>query len=206
VTKSRRRPGLASSGVKELPLKDKRLSLDETAEQSRHRLTSMRMMRDETGKLVERRVNLGESPLGWLSRRKDTNGEPFLAAYHVEAGDRLRSDFTKGQMTPMVTQNWGALPRDKSKASASSNLSLSEVAMAARQRYEKAIKAMGPDLADVVVRTCCYLQGMEAAEKAHGWPARSGKVVLKLALDRLAEYYGLNLSGKRNRKTRVWRS
>lgn len=199
MTKRKQKPGLGK-------LKDRRLTLDETPIQSRHRLTGSRMMRSDQGELVECRVNLGESPLGWLSHRKDTNGQPFLAAYHVEAGDRLRADFTKGQVTPVMTQNWGAVPRDKNRAGPSAGLTLGEASLAARQRFEKAVQAMGPDLADIVVRTCCYLQGMEAAEKEHGWPARSGKVILKLALDRLANHYGLELGGSRNRKQRVWKA
>jgi len=205
MTKRRRRPGLAVAGVKTQKASDPRLTLDETAQQSRHRLTGTRMIREDNGNLVERRVNMGESPLGWLARRKDATGRAFLEDYHVEAGDRLRADFTKGKSTPVVTQNWGAVPRDKTRAGPTDMLSLSEAALAARQRFERAVNAMGPDLADMAVRACCHLQGMEAAEKERGWPARSGKVVLKLALERLAAHYGLTLAGRRTRTRRAWR-
>jgi hypothetical protein len=42
-----------------------------------------------------------------------------------------------------------------------------------------------------LLRVCCFLEGIESAEKALGWPSRSGKLVLGLALDRLARHYGL---------------
>jgi hypothetical protein len=41
----------------------------------------------------------------------------------------------------------------------------------------------------VLYRLVCLNEGMETAEQALGWPARSGRVVLTLALDRVAEFY-----------------
>jgi hypothetical protein len=43
----------------------------------------------------------------------------------------------------------------------------------------------------VLWRIVCAGEGMETAERALGWPARAGRVVLTLALDRLADFYGL---------------
>jgi hypothetical protein len=50
---------------------------------------------------------------------------------------------------------------------------------------------LGPGLADVALRTCCFLEGLETTERRMGWSARSGKVVLKIALQRLAAHYGI---------------
>jgi hypothetical protein len=43
----------------------------------------------------------------------------------------------------------------------------------------------------VLVHICCELKGLEEAEKANGCPQRAGKVVLQIALTRLAKQYGL---------------
>jgi hypothetical protein len=52
---------------------------------------------------------------------------------------------------------------------------------------------------------CCYLTGLEAAERAKGWPQRSAKIVLQIALDRLAEHYGLAVRAPSRVKMRAWR-
>jgi len=41
----------------------------------------------------------------------------------------------------------------------------------------------------MVLRCCCYLEGLETAEKKMGWSARSGKIVLRIALYRLRRHY-----------------
>jgi hypothetical protein len=59
----------------------------------------------------------------------------------------------------------------------------------ARRRFEGAVAAAGPGLSDILWRVVCSGEGMREAETALGWPARAGKLVLVLALDRIADYY-----------------
>ena len=54
-------------------------------------------------------VNLAESPLAWLRRRKDRDGEPMISQAEFDAGERLRADFWFAQMTPRVTMNWSTV-------------------------------------------------------------------------------------------------
>jgi hypothetical protein len=61
----------------------------------------------------------------------------------------------------------------------------------AKQRFEAAIAAAGNGLSDILWRVVCAGEGMREAETALGWPVRAGKLVLTLALDRVADHYRL---------------
>ncbi len=130
-----------------------------------------------------------ESPITSLARRKDRNGKPFLSEELVTAGERLREDFEIAQMGPRTTQNWdkfltSGVHEDKHWTSTND-----AGPSAAKDRVMFALKELGPGLADVVLRCCCYQEGLEQAEKKMGWSARSGKVVLRIALQRLRRHY-----------------
>lgn len=145
-----------------------------------------------TGKPEATVVNLGESPIGWLTKRKGPDGKPFLTPEEVEAAEKLRNDFEQAQMGPSIAQNWTKFltPGDKYSGTPVPG-NAGDGAMMARDRFMKALSVIGPGLADVAMRTCCFLEGLEACERRMGWSARSGKVVLKLALQRLADHYEL---------------
>ncbi len=160
--------------------------------QAQHRLSTRRQIRLGSEEIVVE-VNDGESPLGWLRRRKGGDGKPLLSESQFEAGERLRRDFTIGQMTPRVTADWSrpisggaGRPRDPAE--------IAHHALAARQRVSQAVGAVGPGLSDILLSVCCHLQGLEAAERGFGWPKRAGKLVLQIALDRLAAHYGIEES------------
>jgi hypothetical protein len=131
-----------------------------------------------------------ESPLDWLRRRRDGNGRPLIGEAAFAAGERLRRDFTFGQMTPRVTVNWDASGVGAGPSGGRGPAELSDNALAARQRLQHALGAVGPELRGVLLDVCCFLKGIEEVERERGWPPRSAKVVLGLALERLARHYG----------------
>lgn len=136
-------------------------------------------------------VNDAESPLAWLARRKGPDGKPFLAPAQFEAGERFRRDVEQAKILQRVTANWEASIA-ASRRGADAGVAVTEVAMDARKRLTRAYDAVGPDLAGLLTDVCGYLKGLEIVESERGWPARSGKVVLKIALDRLARHYGID--------------
>jgi hypothetical protein len=138
-------------------------------------------------------VNEGESPLGWLKSRKDRNGRPLIAEEQFQAGERLRADYWFAHLSPRVTANWSAcVPSERGRRSAPANpAALRDEVIAAKERVMRALMAVGPEVSGVLVDICCELKGLEEAEKENGWPQRAGKVVLQIALTRLAKHYGL---------------
>ena len=128
-------------------------------------------------------VNVAESPLGWLLAHGHVTRRQF------DAGERLRSDWERAQLAPRVTMAWDAAPVARGRGGASAGMDLNGAQLDARRRFDQAIAAAGPGLADILWRIVCAGEGMRDAETALGWPARAGKVVLTLALDRIADYY-----------------
>lgn len=135
-------------------------------------------------------VNLAESPLAQIARRKARDGRPFLSAVEVAAGERLRADFTRGQLMPRLGANWQAVAAGgRRSGGAGGQAELTDAAIAARRRVERALDAVGPELAGVLVDVCCFLKGLETVEMERQWPARSAKIVLKAALGALSRHY-----------------
>ena len=143
-------------------------------------------------------VNTSESPLAWLAGRKDADGKPMLSTDMLQAGERLRRDFETGQMGERVTSQWGAsiMPGSRRRSGvADHGLNRSERALAARQRVWRALQHVGPGLSSILLEVCCLASGLEAAERHLKWPKRSGRLVLLIALERLAQHYGYEQTG-----------
>lgn len=128
-------------------------------------------------------VNVAESPIAWLAARG------HLTQAQLDAGERLRADYERAGLAARVTMRWDAAPPAKSRGGArAADASLARID--AHRRFHAALEAAGPGLADICWRVICAGEGIAGAEKGLGWPTRSGKLVLGLALDRLARFYG----------------
>jgi len=128
-------------------------------------------------------VNLTESPLGWLFSRG------FVTRRQFDAGERLRADWERAQLSPRVTMAWDRAPISRARGGQRVLAEPTGAQIDAKRRFEAAVSSAGPGLADILWRVVCAGEGMREAETALGWPARAGKLVLTFALDRVAEYY-----------------
>jgi len=164
-----------------------------------HQDRQSRIIKDPQGITVSVQSNETESPLGWMRARKDKSGKPLLSPEQFAAGERIRQDFTMAQMSARVTSSWEFTNPigQKVNSQAEGSLEVSERALAAKQRFFAAIDYLGPEMSGIIYEVCCMASGLEAAERQLGWPRRSAKLVLTIALAKLCEHYGLVRSDKK---------
>ncbi|MBF9232033.1 ATPase [Microvirga sp. BT350] len=152
------------------------------------------------------RIDAEESPLDWLRRRKGRDGEPMIDAASYQAGERLRTDIMLAGLLPGVTARWDAMPKSGGPVSPAD---ATDRMVAARQRLRSAFDAVGADFSDLLVDLCGFLKGLELIERERHWPARSAKIVVRLALARLAEHYGIETAARgpsASRGIRTWQA
>lgn len=148
-----------------------------------------------------------ESPLLWLHRRPGKDGRPQISAEEFAAGERFRGDLTLSHMMPRMTMNWEAASAPDGRGAGSRGpAAASDTALAARQRVRRACDQLGPELSGLAIDVCGFLKGLDTVERERGWPARSAKVVLRLALSTLARHYGLVAGPPREAALQSWQS
>jgi hypothetical protein len=164
---------------------------------AQHRVFGSRLMKTPEGERAVA-VNEAESPLARLRLRG------LIDTTQYEAGERLRRDFTIAGLMPRLAADLTA-PISNSRGGAKSE-PFAEKMIAAKQRFRLAMSAAGPGLSDLLFDVCCHLKGLESIESTNEWPTRSAKVVLQIALDRLAAHYGMAMRAVRHGRLRVWTS
>ncbi len=135
-------------------------------------------------------VNSAESPLAALQARKSAGAPSFLTPMEFEAGERVRSDFTRAMLMPRISANWQAsVSAGRRTGDSNGTEELTNSALSARMRFEAAMAGLGHDLSGVVCDICCFLKGFEQVEMERKWPKRSAKFMLKAGLAVLALHY-----------------
>ncbi len=116
-------------------------------------------------------MNDSESPLAWLARRKGRDGRAMIEPMQFVAGEKLRADFTRAQLTPRVTSSWTTPTGGSSRGNGAGEMT--DLIVASRQRVRLAMQACGPEFSGLLMDVCCFLRGLEDVERERGWPRRS---------------------------------
>jgi len=170
----------------------------------RHLALGQRQIESEFGR-ANVTVDEAESPLAWLARRRGRDGRALIEAHHLQAGERLRAEFTCADLMPHTTTNW-ANPVASDGRGATRAGHFNETMVEARRNVRAALDAVGPEFSGLLLDVCCFLKRLEDIERERVWPARSAKVVLQLGLERLARHYGFSgeARGRARAPVRIW--
>lgn len=154
-----------------------------------HRLIEERGVVDGAGRVSRAQVDISDSPLARWRRPDRKSGKTWLTEDEFEAGERLRADYHRSMLRERVTSDWNSYLAPAASSSARGREDAPVSAFAAQQRVQRALEAVGPGLDRVLSSVCLREQGLEIVEAEESWPRRSGKIVLKLALQSLGRHY-----------------
>ena len=112
------------------------------------------MIEDPAGKMQAVKLHLGESPLAWLHARGHVSDR------QLAAGERLRRDWEQAGLGARVTMRWDGAPAERRRGGAAAMLDPSAAQLSARERFDGAVKAAGPGLADILWRVVCAGEGL----------------------------------------------
>ena len=129
-------------------------------------------------------------------------GEPaFLQSHHIEAALRFQRLFERSRLRPRTTMHYG--PRIGGGRGGND---IGDMAADARKQLAALHGALPPDCADVLIDVFGFEKGLQDIETERGWPRRSAKLVLRIALSALASHFGLTPSttGATSSRARTW--
>ena len=148
-------------------------------------------------------INRDESALSRLARLKKPDGSPFIDAAGIASGERLAADIMRAGMVPGVTMRW-----DATGSAGDHRMNPTDLMLAARQRVEAALDTVGHEFAGLLIDVLAFSKGLEEIERERRWPQRSAKIIIAMALDRLAGHYGYSAvaRGADHVRSRVWQA
>ena len=133
--------------------------------------------------------NLLEGPMTILSVSRN-GAPPFMQAHHVQAACQISKMVERAQMRQRTTMSYDPARLGSNKGANSIGPQLSDSALDARANLEKCMKILPGDCAGVVMDICGLQKGLQLVETERKWPRRSAKLILRVGLEQLAEYFG----------------
>jgi hypothetical protein len=154
---------------------------------AQHATLTDRDVMEKDGEVRRTRGVMPSAVIRRLAALRGADGTPWLSGAEISAAECLRAHWETAQGGLTRGSDWTAPPVGSSPRGPSTAQERTLAARCdARRRTEEALDALAPPLRRVVERVCFNEDGLETLERAHGWPARSGKVALKLGLAQLA--------------------
>ena len=128
----------------------------------------------------------------------------YLSDGHRESARRLVRMIERAQLRQRVTMSYD--PTRIGHRGANNQDTLAGTAAEARARLNDLARAMPPDCWGVVIDVCGFDKGLQQIELEKGWPRRSAKLVLRIALDQLAAHWhlGAEASGTASGRVSAW--
>jgi hypothetical protein len=128
----------------------------------------------------------------------------YLLPHHAEAARRLTRLLHRARLRQRVTMSYD--PGRIDGRSANAQADMTDDAADARARLTRLASSLADECWGVMVDVCLYDKGLQLLEQERGWPRRSAKLVLRIALDQLAMTWGLRpeARGPDKARQRTW--
>lgn len=156
---------------------------------AQHRDMETREVYTPDGVMRNAQLNRRVSALRSIARKRLPGGANLLSPAQVEAGEQFAKDYALCGMGFVAGQDCTRANVDSGfNPSAQENAIISR--MDRRKRVSEARSCLGPGLDRAVIAICCEDWSLDQLERAEKWARYSGVTILKIALDRLAAFYG----------------
>jgi hypothetical protein len=153
---------------------------------AQHRDVVDRAVLEPDGGVATVRGHDADATLRRLAALRDAAGAPWLNGAELAAACRLRGDWEAAERGMVRGSDWAAPPMSGMRGGGNGREAALAAHCDAKRRSAAALDRLAPPLRRVVERVCLREEGLEMLERAEAWPARSGKIALKLALAQLA--------------------
>lgn len=119
-----------------------------------------------------------------------TASSAVLAPHLIEAGERFARDYARAHGDHIATQNYAAPMVDGGMSPSDVSATRAAAQIDGHARYQAARAAIGSGLDRTVIALCCNDYALDRLERDEGWVRGAGLIVLRMGLERLAEFYG----------------
>ncbi len=123
-----------------------------------------------------------------LANDRDAAGRLLFSAHELEAGEQFQRDYAKAYGTAIGGQNFTGVTVDKMRQNSQEMAAVIRIDAGAAYQSAKAVLGIGLEKAADVI--CGEGKSFAQLEREQFWARGAGRTILKLALQRLALYYG----------------